>query len=236
MAFPIPARAVLPVLLMLAVGACTTIGVHDMEELAAVDFGPREIVRFCVLRAPDVDEDRARRLVAAVDAEFEPYGLDVEVSWMRPWERPGFAMESILADIVPRPLEPPCDRLMALVDRHLGDTVWGLVLPEVLGAVETVTHTKGYAVATMGSINQIASNPSSSAVHEAYHFLGCGHDLVMGECYRRIALIKGLARANRAAGRDFFPGLDPNGKPVTTRRQADTLLRRALNPSASPEP
>ena len=220
----------------LLLSACTMVGVHDLEAMSAVDFGPRETIRFCVLHAPDVPEEKARRLMTAVDREFDRYRLDVEVPWVRPWNRPGFTVTAMLEDIVPRPIEPPCDRLVAMVGRHLGDTLWGLVMPEVLGAVETVTHTKGYVVAILASPGQIGLSPAQGAVHESYHYLGCGHGLVMDECYRRIAEIKRMARANRGAGRDFFPGLTGNGRPINTRSQIQTVLRRALQPGPDTAP
>ena len=220
----------------LLLSACTMIGAHDLEAMRGVDFGPRETIRFCVLRADDVSEDRARALIIAVDREFDRFGLDVEAVWIRPWRRPGFTVTAILGDVVVRPLRPPCDRLVALVGRHLGDTLWGVVLPEVLGAVETVTHTKGYVVATFASLGQIGLGPTEGAVHESYHFLGCGHGLVMGECYRSIAAIKDHARRNRAAGRDFFPGLTTDGRPINTRNDAESHLHRAFGVSQGPAP
>ena len=216
--------------------ACTMVGVHDLEAMTAVEFGPSETIRFCVLHAPDVPEEKARRLMTAVGREFDRYRLDVEVPWVKPWVRPGFTVTAMLEDIVPRPIEPPCDRLVAMVGRHLGDALWGFVLPEVLGAVETVTHTKGYVVANMASLGQIGLSPAQGAVHESYHFLGCGHALGMGKCYLRIAEIKKMARANRAAGRDFFPGLTGDGQPITTRRQVHTVLRRVLELRPDPAP
>jgi hypothetical protein len=59
---------------------------------------------------------------------------------------------------------PPCDRLVALVDRNAGDFLWGLVMPEILGEVDNATHTRGYIVATTGSVNQMIEPPSKAAV------------------------------------------------------------------------
>jgi hypothetical protein len=147
-------------LLLAGLAGCTTIGVHTSAR-EEIDYGQPATVRVCLLRAADIPPRRAEALHRIVRKEFEQYGLLVEVPWVREWQRPGFQAGSIMDDLLQRPLEPPCDRLFGLVDRHLGDFVWGLVLPEVLGAVESVTATRGFVVATWGSVNQIFAAPET---------------------------------------------------------------------------
>lgn len=186
----------------LMIGACTTVGVHTAE-IAKIDYGPPVTVRVCVLKTDDTPHLRVDSLLKAVNREFAQYNIAVDVPWVRPWKRPGYFVETILEDLMRRPLEQPCDRLVGLVDRHVGDFVWGLAMPEVLGAVDDVTATRGYVVATWGSLNQIFMTPEQAAVHEFYHLVGCPHGMTLTKCYPRIAALKQAAVSDE----DFFPGV-----------------------------
>jgi len=73
---------------------------------------------------------------------------------------------------------------MAFLGRHPGDVLWGLFLPQVLGAT-ALTH--GYVVARAASLDQLVAPPARVLQHELYHLLGCEHGLTMSHCYRRIA-------------------------------------------------
>lgn len=210
------------------VAACLSIGEHKEGSFESIDFGPRETVRFCVLRDADVSEKLARRLLVAVDTEFDRYGIDVDVPWVREWTSDASDGGDILETVASQPLEPPCDRLVALVGQGIGDTLWGLLLPEIVGQVETVTHTRGFVVATEGSIAQMVAEPEETMVHEAYHFLGCGHDHVMTNCYRRIADMKTYARVNKKDGESFFPGISGDGWVIKSRAEADLQLKTAI--------
>jgi len=207
------------VVLVAALSGCTTVGVHTKER-ATIDYGPRVEMRVCVLTAPKVDRARVDALIASVNKEFEPYAIAVTVPWVRPWVRPGFTADSMIDDVIRRDLEIPCDRLVALVDRNAGDFLWGLVMPEILGAVEVNTHTHGYIVATSASVNQMFEAPAAATVHEFYHFLGCPHSLSMTECYRIIAALKHHVDPDA----DLFPGITPDGGYLLTRDAVNATL------------
>ncbi|BAL23246.1 hypothetical protein [Azoarcus sp. KH32C] len=214
--------------LVVTAAGCTTVGLQEAEALQAMDFGPREELRVCVLADEGVTDDDAKQLVDEVRQEFAAFGLDVSVPWIRRWERSGFALEGIVSDVWRRPLEAPCDRLLTLVGRNFGDFLWGLVGVEVLGAVDTPTRTRGYVVAKVRSLNQLLNSPSEVAIHESYHFLGCEHDLNLSACYARIRDLKRIAHANRDAGIDFFPGLSPKGTPIKSRLAANAVMDEAI--------
>jgi hypothetical protein len=213
------ARAAVLLLLLLPC-ACTMIGVDVPSRRAQLDFGPPVELRVCMLAAPDISAERAESVRAAIDREMALYGIRVRVPWVRPWERPAFFTTSMLPDLMRRPLERPCDRLVALVGRHLGDTLWGFVFPEILGAVEETTHTRGVVVAGYLSPNQLLLSPSRTAIHEFYHLLGCGHSLWKLGCYDQIQRTKSY----RASEADFFPGLTRDKQPIRTRSGVDALL------------
>ena len=215
------ARAAAAVLLSLLSG-CTTVCVETAER-AKVDFGPPLDLRVCFLTAPQVSQQRVYELVDAMNHEFEPYRITVVVPWVRPWSRPGFSEGSLIEDVARRPLEAPCDRLVALVDRNLGDYLWGLVLPEVLGAVEATTNTHGYVVATSATFNQLFEDPGSGAVHELYHLVGCPHAATLSDCYQRIAELK----RHVDPGADFVPGIAADGRYLITREAVNAALRAA---------
>jgi hypothetical protein len=218
---PIAAVARIGVALLgsLTICACTTVGVHTAE-VAKIDYGEPVTVRVCVLKTDDTPHLRVDSLVKAINREFAQYNIAVDVPWVRPWKRPGFSVDPILADLLKQPLEPPCDRLVGVVDRHIGDFLWGLALPEVLGAVDDLTATRGYVVATWGSLNQIFMTPEQAAVHEFYHLVGCPHGMTLSKCYPRIAALKQAA----VAGEDFFPGVAKHETFLTTRAEAQAAI------------
>lgn len=222
------ARYFLAALCACAVAGCTAVGRHDFAALQAQDFGPREELRICVLADEGIDDEAAKRLLASVREEFAVFGLDVTVPWVKPWLRPAFLTNGIVEDVWMKPLEAPCDRLLALVGRNVGDFLWGLFGMEILGAVDTPTHTRGYVVAKTASLNQIFVSPSDTAIHESYHFLGCSHGVSLSDCYSNIRNLKQAARNNRDRGNDFFPGFSWKGHPLESRHEVDAITHGAV--------
>lgn len=209
--------------LAIVLAGCTSVGVHTRERFVQ-DYGPPMQLRVCVLHTDDVTPRRIDTLLAAVNEEFAPYGIEVVVPWSRPWQRAGFTHESLFDDVVRRELQPPCDRLIAFVDRNAADALWGLLMPEVLGMVDDATHTRGYVVATRVSLNQLFTSPSRTTVHEFYHLLGCPHAESLDDCYTRIAALKNA----RIATTDFVPGIDEEGGFLLTRDSTNRVLRDVL--------
>ena len=201
--------------------------------MLGVDLGPTVELRVCIYQDEAVSDEQAADIIAAIQEEFAQYGLIVTVPVIKAWQRPSFKHKGILLDIVKRPLEPPFDRIFALVGRDVRDFLWGAMLPEVLGAVETRTHTKGYVVAEMGSLNQLLSfrSPTEAAIHEFYHLLGCDHADSRSAIATRMAHLKRLAVENRHAGRDFFPGISSKGKIYLSRRAVDDRFGIAAAPA-----
>lgn len=214
--------------LLSALAGCTTIGA-DTAERHRIDFGEPVSLEVCLLKHEEVDQRRADLFIAAVNREFADFGIEVTVPWTREWERPAFTVNGIMQDILAREIEPPCDRLMALVDRHAGDFLWGLLLPEVLGAVDDLSHTRGYIVANFASLNQAFTSVELTAVHEFYHLVGCGHGVSKSKCYHDIAALK----ASRPAGSDFLPGADRDGMFLLTRDAANDAVRGYLAEQAA---
>jgi hypothetical protein len=213
---------------VVALAGCTTIGA-DTAERKRVDFGQPLSLEVCLLKHKDVSQPRADLFIAAVNKEFADFGIAVTVPWVREWERPAFTVNGIMQDILTRDLEAPCDRLIALVDRHAGDFLWGLLLPEVLGAVDDVTHTRGYIVANFGSLNQAFSSVEMTAVHEFYHLVGCGHGISKSKCYHDIAGLK----AGLPPESDFMPGVGKDGEYLLTREAANKVVREYLAEQAA---
>ncbi|QFU01466.1 hypothetical protein FIU83_07415 [Halomonas sp. THAF5a] len=221
----------IPILLAMLTSACVTVGKHDTHALQTLDFGPEETLRVCLLIDEGITETRARDLFQEVSDELALFDLNVEIPWVRPWKRPAFLMNGIIEEIALRPLEPPCDRLMAVVGRHVGDFLASWLAPEILGAVETNTHTRGYVVGKAVTLNQLLQNPSHVAVHESYHMLGCVHGHSLQACYPYILDLKRIARANREKGNDFFPGISLDRQPITSRETTGEILRAAIGRS-----
>lgn len=203
----------------LELSACTSMGSHNVPARSGMDFGPRESLSFCLLLDEGITEQAARDLIdEAWRDEGALYGLTIKVVSVRPWKRPAFTMQGIVEALLRQPLRPECDRVFALIGRHFGDVVWGLLgLPEVLGAVDDNTGTHGYAVIQRASVNQAFMSPASVVRHEIYHLLGCGEHFNMSSCYARISAMK---RRKRLEGIDFFPAWDGLNERTLVSRDA----------------
>jgi hypothetical protein len=214
------------IIFCLTLYGCTTVGVLNKEALKNIDFGPPEKLRLCIYKDDSISDKQAEEIIATLQKEFSHFGIEIEVPWIRAWKRPAFTGYEILNNFASCPLESPCDRLLALVGRNFSDFLWGLTMPEVHGAVEDVSMTKGFTVAEIGSLNQILTMGSAArlAIHETYHLLGCDHDIDAKPCYEKIALIKKIARKSRLAGRDFFPSVGQDQRVLRSRHDVEKKL------------
>lgn len=204
--------------LLFVLSGCTAVGFHSAVVRAQHDFGVPDTVRLCLYLDEGVSEASARALIdAAWREEAQLYGLHVRVASVTRWPRPAFTVDGILAALQHEPLVAECDRVFALIGRHAGDALWGLLLPEVLGAVNDETLTHGYAVVQRATLNQILSSPTDVVRHELYHLLGCDAHFRMRRCYEQIALLKRWKRENRS---DFFPAWDLLGQQMLVSREA----------------
>jgi hypothetical protein len=217
---------ILPVVLALVVFAgCTSMGHHHPAARQQHDFGPVETVNLCLYVDQGISEDEARALIDnAWRDEAQLYGIELRIVEVKQWSRPAFRMEGILQALRQEQLEAPCDRIFAMLNRHLGDFLWAFVGPEVLGAVNDETLTHGYAAARVGSFNQLMTPPLEVTRHEIYHLLGCGEHFDMTGCYAQIARLK---EWKRASGGDFFPAWDLQKKQMLASRDA---VNRRLEP------
>ena len=199
--------------------ACTSIGVHSAREREQLQFGPPQTLALCLHVDDGIDEREARALVEeAWGEEGKLYALTIRVAGVTRWKRQAFTIDGLMEAITREPLEPPCDRVMALVGRNVGDVLWALVgMPEVLGAVNEGTLTHGYTVARRASLNQVFSSPAAILRHELYHMLGCEEHFNMPGCYAQIARLKRW-RAEQAG--DFFPAWDALQKRILPTRAA----------------
>jgi hypothetical protein len=224
-------------LALLLMSGCTSIGRHNKAAYDKIDFGAQEDLRICIYTEDQVSEERIEEIVTALRDEFQNYQINVKIPWIRSTESHAFFGQDILEHAVALPLESPCDRVLLLTNRDLGDFMWGMLLPEMVGAVDTVTRTRGYVAAEYGSLNQLLfASPSDTAVHEVYHMLGCDHGACMDSCYEKIHSIKKAAMKNRLRGKNFFPGINSNGFPLRSREMANTDLKMVFGDFASSHP
>jgi hypothetical protein len=216
-------RCFLAVLILMGLAGCSTIGpTGALPGGSDIDLGPDVELRLCLYKDVDVSDKRATGIVKAIQQEFAQFGLIIKVPSIREWERPSFKHKGILRDIATRRLEPPFDRNLVLVGRNMGDFLRG-IQPEIFCAVETWTHTKGFVVAEMGSLNELSSykSPHRAAVHQFYHMLGVAHEDGKQVICEKIARLKRLAVENRGSGQDFFPGISAKGKLYMSRNAVD---------------
>jgi hypothetical protein len=208
----------LRLLALLLLAGCTSIGAHNQAVLRQLDFGAKDTVELCLYLDEGITEDQGRALIDEAWRDEAPlYDLEVKIASVTRWRRPAFMMDGIIGALRREPLTPDCDRILALIGRHLGDVVWGLLLPEYLGAVDDETLTHGYVIAQRASLNQLFEPPRSVVRHELYHLLGCEEHFAMEHCYQRIASLK---RTKQALGSDFFPAWDMSKKAILVSREA----------------
>lgn len=203
--------------------ACTSMGSHNHTLRTHTDFGDFETVDVCLYLDQGISEEAGRKLVYdAWHQEGHLYGIELTIARVERWSRPAFHMEGILAELRQKPLEAPCDRILALVGRNLGDMLWSVVGPEVLGAVNDETLTHGYTMAQRRTINQLMMSPVEVTRHEIYHMLGCDVHYNMPRCYEQISRLKDW---RRSYGGDFFPAWDlVNQRLIPTREGVNERL------------
>jgi hypothetical protein len=223
-------RIFLPALALVLLSACTSMGTHNHVLRTDHDFGAVETVDVCLYLDDGITEETGRKLVYdAWHAEGHMYGIELNIVRVEEWPRPAFHMEAILAELRQKPLEAPCDRILALVGRNLGDMVWAFFGPEVLGAVNDETLTHGYTVAQRRTVNQLLMSPVDVTRHEIYHMLGCDIHYDMPHCYDQIARLK---EWRRTYGGDFFPAWDlVNKRLIPTREAVNVRLAEVNNVS-----
>jgi hypothetical protein len=206
-------------LLVVVATGCTSVGLHDSAARQQLDFGPPGSVALCLYVDDGISEQFARTLIEDAWRDEAPlYGISVNVVKVVRWSRPAFQMNGIMDAIARVPLQPPCDRILALIGRNAGDFMWNLLpLPEVLGAVDDQTLTHGYTVARWATLNQVFSSPTSVTRHEIYHFLGCDEHFEMRHCYKQIQALKQWKQAHQS---DFFPAWDAVTKRMLVSREA----------------
>ena len=214
-------------LALVILSGCTSIGLHNTDARRLHDFGAPDTVRLCLYLDAGIDKGGARALIdEAWRSEAPLYGLRITVAEVTRWVRPAFTMDGIMEALTREPLRPGCDRVFALIGRHFGDVLWGLVLfPEILGAVNDETLSHGYAIVRRATLNQLLSSPRSVIRHELYHLLGCDEHFHMGRCYQQIARLKYWKRTHQS---EFFPAWDlTNGRILASREAVNEALSAA---------
>lgn len=197
---------------------CTTIGFHNPSELNKIDFLGSTNYRICIIHEPGISEFRIQNLMNSLQGELKLYKLNLEWNIIGKVERPGFYTVDIFNYLNQVPLGENCDRMLLLLKRNLGDFLFHIFLPEIMGLVESNTRTRGFIYADYLTINILSgSTPSKVLIHENYHFLGCDHDLIMNECYKKIYILKNENQKNSNSkmfptfiGNKIEPVNDPN--------------------------
>nr|WP_244241720.1 hypothetical protein [Leptospira jelokensis] len=211
----------------LFLAGCTTIGFHQTSLRNSMSFGEEVNIRVCVIREPGIEPEEIQSLFTAWNEELSLYHLKAEPIPLAIMERPGFYGSDIIEYLVNKKMPEFCDRMLYLKGRTWGDIAYevftlGLfvgvgVKLEIQGAVETRTNTKGYIKAKyISTIQLLFTSPKSTLVHEGYHLLGCGHQLLMKECYERIRDVK-LLLTDPKRDPNFFPNINAEGIKIVTR-------------------
>jgi hypothetical protein len=223
----------------------TSVGMERPSVRAQTDFGPPQTLRVCAMLDDGISQRDAQATLEDYwnQNEASEYNLSVKLVSYTSLSRPmsEFFHWQIASKIAMRRIPPGCDRAMYFVNRNVLDVLWSVPeaygAPEVLGEVDDYTMTRGYVIDRIASLNQVLMSPwfspSKVARHETYHMLGCGHGLMMDQCYKHIAEAKWIE--NRLIGRGcyekagletFFPAFSHAGKgPILlTHAQGDCVL------------
>ena len=212
---------------------CTTVGFHSPAVRDALDYGPNRVLRLCFFKDRGLPDADLTRIVEAWHTELAPFGISLRTERVTPYDRTDFGCIGLGNELRRLDLEPPCDRVMIILKRTPLDLVWGLLLPTVFGAVDSQTGTRGYAFGDLYLVENILffRGDASVLIHEGYHLFGCGHSLLLEECYRTIARLK------RAFSREsgFFPARSEAGTILLTREEANRLFFGDKSQKQAPE-
>lgn len=223
----------------------TSIGMDRPEVRAQTDFGPPQTLRVCALLDNGISQRDAQETLADYwnQDEASKYKLSVKMVSYASLPRTvyQFFHWQIGHQVAIRQIPSGCDRMMYFVNRNVLDLAWSVPelygAPEVLGEVDDYTMTRGYVVDRIASLNQVLMSPwftpSKVARHETFHMIGCGHDMVMDQCYKHIAEAKWVENRLQDAGcyeksgvEQFFPSFSNagDGPILLTRAQANGIL------------
>jgi hypothetical protein len=186
----------------------------------SIHYGSRQTLHLCVLKSVSLSLRRAEAYLAQVRNDLVTYRLILDVTWIHPWEQPGDGSAAILADLSQRPLDAPCDRIVALVDRTGAAFVSGLLLPEVSGEADAATSTRGYIELAYTAPNPFFRRAEDAAVLRFHALLGCTSSMSSNACEHRIAELK--AATDPESG--FLPGITPDGAYLSTRADVNEAL------------
>jgi hypothetical protein len=163
-------RPIVVLILAVVLSGCAA---HDHQ--LALTFAQRQPLRLCLWLDTGISDTEARGLVAGVS-------IPTVVVRSDPWIRPAFTWEGILDHLATQLLPPDCEKAVAFVNPHLGDALWGLFLPQVLGGANTRTG-RAFVVARRVSFDSLLRSPTSVLEHELLHLLGCHHHDGPMECH-----------------------------------------------------
>ena len=191
---------------------------------------PVSVLRVCVMRASDVTDERVQEIREGLQRGADRHGVRVEIPWVREWSRSGFATEDSLISLMRVPLEAPCDRLLGLIGRHLGDfiaNVAGFNVPIVL---DRETSARAVIVANMDPVNSALRPPDRNAEFLTQAYLGCRLrlDIFQEECAQRVANLQ----RNVDPVADFVPGVTKKREFLTTREAVEAAVQKALDARA----
>jgi len=209
------------VALSILLGACATPDAPG-PAVESIHYGDRITLHLCVLKSVSLSLHRAEAYLAEVRNDLVPYRIALDTTWIRPWEQPGDGSAALLSDLSQRPLEAPCDRLLALATRTGTAFVSGLLLPQVAGEVDSATSTHGYIELAYTAPNPLFRRTETAAVLEFHALLGCTTSMSPNACDHRIAELKAAADPQA----QFFPGITADGAYLSTRADANEALLR----------
>ena len=190
------------------------VGIPTPEQIAEINWGKPATKKVCILRDTDVPMEQVGKLMDIYRQKLNLYGINLEIPWVRDFERP----EDIVKSITELRLERPCHRAIMMIGRNAGDAAYGVISfitliaigilpPDEFGGVDLLTGTVGYVVATSTfSLAQLlVGGPEGSLEEEIYHFFGCVHG-DSESCVKRIKRLKDLAAVSEEG---FFPSMPP---------------------------
>ena len=182
-------------------------------------------------------QERERQLLLDTIEEWKQYNIALNIIDQGEMGRRGFWHNELLDQIDSVQLTPDCDRVFWLVNRDTADYLYAngpafltlgtlVAMPEVLGEVDDLTQTHGWAIAYGDSLNTLLMRPVAVLKHEFYHLVGsCPHAATMDRCYERIAELK---HSEGRAG--WYPSFGIKGQKLIDRREANRILATYHDP------
>jgi len=202
-------------LVLLLLGACA----HPTAE------PPPPPLRVCLLASPRVRPAELRTVVENLRASGQAFGIAVEIPGVPEGGVARAVTRPSLDDLMRRPLDPPCDRMVAVYRDPPAESLsraWIARGPS--GGVDRLTHTRAYIVLQVRPFPENLAGVAFPGAAEISWLLGCSPGTTSATCHARVRRLTSAPMGHD----DFFPAWTSGDTLLRRRADVETELARQL--------